>query len=154
MYSKGQVSTEYLVILAVVLVVALVVVYLVGGFASLGTASLSTQSMNYWGGASPMAITAVKVSGTNVTLQMVNDGLQPVTITEIDMINATIGIAGAPLTFNSGASSVVTGNVPAGSACGSAGTPFSYGNVTIIYTQGTITAIKESGLKPLVGTCS
>ena len=44
---KGQVSTEYLVILAVVLVIALVVVYLVSQGTGLGGGITESQSQSY-----------------------------------------------------------------------------------------------------------
>ena len=80
---KGQVSTEYLVILAVVLVIALVVVYLVGGFSGLGAGSIETQSKNYWGSTAPFAIKAFKASGTALDLEVQNNDLDRLTITDI-----------------------------------------------------------------------
>jgi hypothetical protein len=151
--ARGQVSTEYLVILAVVLVVALVVVYLVGGFSILGSGSLATQSRDYWGSTSPLAITAVKVASPNsVALQVANDGMQPLTLTEIDLVNSSIGITTTLL--NPGQSTVLSGTLPAGVSNCTTGQPFTYNNVTLYYTTGTISAIKETGIKGLVGTCS
>ena len=46
---KGQVSTEFLVIMAIGLVIALVLVYLLGGFAGMGAGTVQTQSMQAWG---------------------------------------------------------------------------------------------------------
>jgi uncharacterized protein (UPF0333 family) len=154
MYSKGQVSTEYLVILAVVLVVALVVVYLVGGFSSLGSSSLATQSMSYWGGATPLAITAIKVASPNtVSLQVTNDGLQSLTVTQINVNGTLTGLSGT-LTFNPGQSNVITGTLATTATNCSTGQPFSYSPVSLVYTQGSISSISETGLKGLVGTCS
>jgi uncharacterized protein (UPF0333 family) len=149
--SKGQVSTEYLVILAVVLVVALVVVYLVGGFSSLGAGSLQTQSQNYWGAMAPFSITTVKASGTTMNLEIVNNDLQQLTLTDIQINGASVSPAGVPLTFNSGQDVVVNTTV---TACGAAGAPFTYNNVVLVYTKGTIVGMKESGTKALVGKCS
>lgn len=150
MNSKGQVSTEYLVILAVVLVVALVVVYLVGGFSSLGAGSLETQSLNYWGTVSPFAITAVKASGTGLTLQMVNNDLQQLTMTDISVNGASV--YSTSTVFNSGQTEVINATLAA--TCGAAGTPYTYNNVVITYTKGTIPGMKETGTKALVGKCS
>jgi uncharacterized protein (UPF0333 family) len=148
--SKGQVSTEYLVILAVVLVVALVVVYLVGGFSSLGAGSLQTQSQNYWGSMSPLSIITVKAASTNMSLEIVNNDLQQLTLTSI-----TIGgtsVFSTATTFNSGQDTIVTVTLPA--TCGAQGSPFTYNNVVLLYTKGGITGIAEAGTKPLVGKCS
>ena len=54
---KGQGATEYLVLLAVVLIVALVSVALLGFFPSMASDAQITQSQMYWQSASPIAIT-------------------------------------------------------------------------------------------------
>ncbi len=147
---KGQVSTEYLVILAVVLVVALVVVYLVGGFSGLGAGSLETQSKSYWGSTSPFAVTTVRVAGTNMELQMANNDLEQLILTDISINGASVYTGTS--TFTSGESKVINATIAAD--CGNAGVPYTYNNVVITYTKGGISGIKQSGNKPLVGKCS
>jgi hypothetical protein len=84
---KAQVSTEYLVIMAVVLVIALVVVYLVGGFSSLGNSALASKGQQYWASASPIAITNYKltsnVTGNSFILTVANQGLNILSITNV-----------------------------------------------------------------------
>ncbi|MFH1785605.1 MAG: class III signal peptide-containing protein [Candidatus Micrarchaeota archaeon] len=150
MFRKGQVSTEYLVILAVVLVVALIVVYLVGGFAGLGAGSLETQSKNYWGSTSPFAIKTFVVSGTTMQLELANNDLDRLEVTDISVGGASV--YSTAKNFTSGEVATVTATL--GSTCGAAGTPFTYDNVVITYNKGTITAIKQTGTKALVGKCS
>jgi len=53
---RGQGATEYLVLLAVVLIVALVSVALLGFFPGMASDAQITQSKTYWQGASPIAI--------------------------------------------------------------------------------------------------
>jgi hypothetical protein len=55
-HHKGQGATEYLVLLAVVLIVALVSVALLGFFPSMASDAQVTQSKMYWQSASPIAI--------------------------------------------------------------------------------------------------
>ncbi|MEW6722251.1 MAG: class III signal peptide-containing protein [Candidatus Micrarchaeota archaeon] len=150
MIRKGQVSTEYLVILAVVLVVALVVVYLVGGFSGLGASSLETQSKNYWGSASPFAIKNFRYAGTALDLELSNNDLERLTITDISVDGASV--FSTSTAFTSGESKLLNASVAA--ACGSAGTPYTLNNVVITYTKGSVTGLKEVGAKPLVGRCS
>lgn len=147
---KGQVSTEYLVILAVVLVIALVVVYLVGGFSGLGSSSIETASKNYWAGASPFAIKTVAVSGTAMSLDFQNNDLEQLTITDVSIAGSSVFSTNT--SFTSGESKVVAATL--GTTCGAAGTPFTYNNVTITYNKGSITGLKEVGNKPLIGRCS
>ena len=150
MIRKGQVSTEYLVILAVVLVIALVVVYLVGGFSGLGAGSLETQSKNYWGATAPFAIKAFKVSGTAMDLEIQNNDLDRLTITSISVDGSSIYSGNT--SFTSGEAKVMAGTL--GTACGTIGTPFTYEDVTITYDKGGLTALAQSGTKALVGKCS
>lgn len=150
MFKKGQVSTEYLVILAVVLVVALIVVYLVGGFSGLGAGALETASKNYWGSTSPFAITTFKVSGTTMELELTNNDLETLGVTDVSVGGLTI--YSTAKNFTSGQKAVITGTL--GTTCGAAGTPFSYDNVVITYNKGAVSAIKQTGTKPLVGKCS
>ncbi|MFH1403728.1 MAG: hypothetical protein ABIH11_05605 [Candidatus Altiarchaeota archaeon] len=51
MKHRGQLSTEYLVILAVVVVIALIVVTVLGGFIDIGSGAGSKASKAYWRGA-------------------------------------------------------------------------------------------------------
>ena len=147
---KGQVSTEYLVILAIVLVVALIVVYLVGGFAGIGTGTVETASKNYWAGASPFSIKTVKVAGTDMDVELQNNDLERLTITDISVDNSSVYSTATE--FDSGEGKVVSGTV--GTSCGDSGEVFTYNDVVITYTKGEIDNLKQVGAKPLVGTCS
>ena len=55
-FYKGQGATEYLVLLAVVLIVALVSVALLGFFPGMASDAQITQSKMYWSSASPISI--------------------------------------------------------------------------------------------------
>ncbi len=85
----GQGATEYLVLLAVVLIVALVSVALLGFFPGMASDAQLTQSKMYWSGASPIAITEIASKyytgdGNNYPyLRMKNNGAYPITITGI-----------------------------------------------------------------------
>jgi len=150
LFKKGQVSTEYLVILAVVLVIALVVVYLVGGFSGLGAGSLETQSKNYWGSTSPFAIKVYKVAGTEMALEIQNNDLDRLTITDVSVDGTSVFSNSTE--FTSGETQVLLGTLNA--SCGTAGEPYTYDSVVITYNKGSLTGIKQSGTKPLVGKCS
>jgi len=150
MIKKGQVSTEYLVILAIVLVVALVVVYLVGGFAGMGVGTMETQSMQAWGTAAPFSITSWKQAGTSLELEIQNNDVDQLTLTGMTMDGASVYSSNS--TFTSGEKKVVT--VTTASACGAAGTAFSHSNVILTYNKGTISGKTETGIRPIVGKCS
>ena len=151
---KGQVSTEYLVILAVVLVVALVVVFLVGGFAGLGAASLETQSKDYWAGTAPFSIKTFKASGTTLTLEMTNNDIEQLVLTDITVDGTSVWSAGngTGTVFDSGETIAISATLPA--SCGTVGDPFQYSNVRITYNKGAVSGLTQVGAKPLVGKCS
>ena len=92
MRTKGQGATEYLVLLAVVLIVALVSVALLGFFPGMASDAQVTQSQAYWQGASPIAITemaAMSYSASSLTdyvipyLRLRNNGAYPIRITKL-----------------------------------------------------------------------
>ena len=86
---KGQGATEYLVLLAVVLIVALVSVALIGFFPGMASDAQRTQSETYWRSASPIAITemAAKTQIDNIAtypyFRLGNNGAYPIRITAL-----------------------------------------------------------------------
>jgi uncharacterized protein (UPF0333 family) len=150
MFKKGQVSTEYLVILAIVLVVALVVVYLVGGFAGMGAGTMETQSQQAWGTAAPLAITSWQQTGTALQLQIQNNDVDQLTLSGISMDGASVFATNT--TFASGQTAIVT--VTAAATCGVAGTSFSHQNVILTYSKAGIFGKTETGIRPIIGKCS
>jgi len=111
--AKGQGATEYLVLLAVVLIVALVSVALLGFFPGMASDSQIAQSQAYWQSASPVSIIesgarAYTLSGaTFLYMRIRNTGAYPLRLTGVvgaDGGKATTfygqSCAGAPGTKN------------------------------------------------------
>jgi hypothetical protein len=86
---KAQGATEYLVLLAVVLIVALVSVALLGFFPGMASDSQITQSQMYWQSASPISIVetgarALASTGNTYTyLRFRNSDAYPIRITAL-----------------------------------------------------------------------
>ena len=88
---RGQGATEYLVLLAVVLIVALVSVALLGFFPGMASDAQQTQSKMYWSSASPIAIVewaaSVSTAGDPTTtypyFRVRNVGAYPLRITKV-----------------------------------------------------------------------
>ena len=86
---KGQGATEYLVLLAVVLIVALVSVALLGFFPGMASDAQITQSQMYWKSASPIAIVDVKSikygaqTYSPIYMKLRNNGAYPIRITKV-----------------------------------------------------------------------
>ena len=87
--AKAQGATEYLVLLAVVLIVALVSVALLGFFPGMASDAQITQSQMYWRSATPIAIVenAARISSSSGSvlpyLLLRNTGMYPIRITGI-----------------------------------------------------------------------
>ncbi len=147
---KGQGSTEYLVILAVVLIVALLVIGLLGQFTGFGTGALEQQSKAYWQAASPFSIQNIKVSGNSVQMDVKNQLSQRVNLTNVSF--DAVDIRATSAFFAPGQTATVSGTV-SGFNC-SAGQPFEFTTVKFTYNQGGISALIQTGDKALVGKCS
>jgi hypothetical protein len=87
---KAQGATEYLVLLAVVLIVALVSVALLGFFPGMAQDAQITQSQSYWQSASPIAIIESAARASSATpaysvpyLRVRNTGAYPLRITQV-----------------------------------------------------------------------
>jgi len=87
---RAQGATEYLVLLAVVLIVALVSVALLGFFPGMASDAQATQSRAYWQGASPIAViesTAMTISwngnASSIYMRIRNNGMYPIRLTAI-----------------------------------------------------------------------
>ena len=89
---RAQGATEYLVLLAVVLIVALVSVALLGFFPGMASDSQQTQSKTYWASAQPIAITEWAAMSYRISvypditmpyLRLRNNGAYPIRITKL-----------------------------------------------------------------------
>ncbi len=145
---RGQGAAEYLVILAVVLIVALVAIALLGAFPSIGGDARENEARQYWAVAHPFSILEYNQMNSTMTMTMKNMGLDRLTITYISMGNSTNA---TPISFNGGAikSVYVYGLTPCDAVSYDY---FEYNNITINYTSGHISNTYV-GIKPLMGTC-
>jgi len=148
---KGQLSTEYLVILAVVVVVALIVVTVLGGFIDLGGGASATASKAYWRSAdigmttwrmvpAPALSTFVIRNNQDFTLQ----------VNEMTVATASVIGAGEAVTLSPGKTATITSAV-SGCTAGNAynmEVAFQYNDVT----HG-INNIEFTGIKNIEGTC-
>lgn len=148
---KAQLSTEYLIVLAVVLVLVLVVVGIMGGFPSLGTQAKESQSASYWSSASPLSITTYKASGTELDLVVTNRLSEKVTVTAVSL-GSGASIFSTSTDFGPGETKQLVTTLA--SACGNVGSAFDYSNVTMTYNRGTVSALKQTGTIDLIGKCS
>lgn len=145
--NRGQGATEYLVLLAVVLIIALVAIMLLGYFPGMATDAKITQSNAYWRGeARPFAITETTINSTghgNFVLQnMEANGPFVITLFQVGSYNNS-----SSTSFSSGEGKTLI--IPdMGSNTG--GSVYDL-NVTISYTTPSGAAAKQYGTKNIVG---
>lgn len=153
---RGQGATEYLVLLAVVLIVALVSIALLGFFPGMSTDAKITQSKAYWSSARPFAITDAAVSTAGVASLLIqnNEGASTLTITSVTLAlaNGTSAVNSTNSSFAPGESKpygISATNVSGGA---SAGGVYDY-RVTINYVSSNGIANAQTGgaSKTLVG---
>ena len=164
-YKKGQGATEYLVLLAVVLIVAMVAIALLGFFPGLAGDAKIAQSDSYWRGTSrPFAILehSMASTGSNITIVVQNVDADQREITQISMAGSGLsGMANSTSAssdlyssskrfFSSGEKKTL--HVDLGSSCTSGNSYELYVNFT--YNTGSINALKQYGEKTLVGRCN
>lgn len=128
MTKKAQTATEYLIILAVVIVIALVVASLLGGFPGIGSSIKGNANQGYWA-TTDIVISGISTSGDgNVSVKLRNNMPETIVINEVKLDtveNASVGV-----TLKAGDSTTVT---LSGSALAASGT-YSY-DVEINYTE-------------------
>lgn len=148
MRMKGQGATEYLVLLAVVLIIALVAISLLGFFPGLALDAKKTQSDPYWKAARPFGIIEHSLNSEgNLTIVIQNNDANMLTLLNVSIANSSNGTA---TTFGGGEKKVMVirflGSCTAGSA-------YEY-NVNFTYNSTDISNQKQIGTKPLIGKCS
>ena len=148
--NRGQGATEYLVLLAVVLIIALVAIMLLGYFPSMATDAKITQSAAYWRGeARPFAITEANINssgdGSFLLQNMEANGPFVLTLMQVGSYNNSSNIS-----FPAGEIKQV---LITGMGNNTGGSIYDL-NVTFTYTTPTGTSIKQYGSKNLVGKYS
>jgi len=159
-HKKAQTATEYMIILAVVIIIALIVVGVMGGIPGIGTGARSKASAAYWKTA-PLAITsyAAKTAG-NGRIKLRNNLPNAIIINEFQVSNSghgdpSVGSTETDITLGPGTEkefNFATWNACQDKAVGDAWTA----NIRIEYTD------DETGAKynftgegnKLEGTCS
>ncbi len=153
-FKKGQGATEYLVLLAVVLIIALVSIALLGFLPGLATDARIAQSSSYWRGeARPFAILehSVASTGTGIIVLQTNDASGTLTITNMSVGAGTFNVI-TSVTFAPGEiKNISIANVTA--AGGVTGGVYDV-PVTITYTTASGVTNKEYGSKNIIGKLS
>jgi hypothetical protein len=89
MMKKGQTATEYLIILAVVIVIALIVVGVLGGIPSIGGGAKDNSLSAYWA-TSKVGVNSISVANADgdVTVVLRNNLPNTIDVTSVELVMA------------------------------------------------------------------
>ena len=164
MTQRGQGTIEYLVILAIIVVIALIVVGLLLQTTQVGSGIGETQSKSAWKSSEPFAIidfTQLEGTGANdgnLSLVVKNNSgsvlsINYIAVNDVNLLDTVTGQAGVT-NFAPNSTRVMTANMPA-TTCIS-GNTFSYPADDVVFNYDTtnISGRTQVGKSPLTGTCS
>jgi hypothetical protein len=153
---KGQAAVEYLVILAVVIIIALVVIGVLGGFPLLSRGVSERESAAYWQG-SDVAFPRYIGNATGVFASVRNNrnfNIRGLNITAFGTSTAVTFVFNGTLSPGEASTNLrFLGTLPAGQ-CATSGETFSVSPVTIKFLDAQFgTVYTFTGAESLVGTC-
>ena len=149
---RGQATIEYLVLLAVALIIALVVFGLIGFVPGLAGSLQERQSRLFWSSQFPVAIKDYKFTPTGSEFFLQNVADFTLTIISIEMGGqGPASPSPSPAKLLPGESKKFTFS---GITCTTSGTNVQFDNITISYdVTGGISGQKERGDLSLIGRC-
>lgn len=124
LFKKGQTATEYLIILAVVIIIALIVIGALGGIPGIGRGATSRASASYWNSAD-VAITSFAIKESDTVTLIVRNNLK----NSITLNNITLGtdvMSTTDQNLASGETKTITGTMTGSNVCVAAGDTFSH----------------------------
>ena len=147
--ARGQAATEYLIILAVLLMAALVAIAVSGGFRDTGRDISETDSAAYWAGAEIGIAQYGMAAGRNSTIVFRNNRNFP-----IRLISASFGQVPYGLGNYAIGPGQLSEQISIGATCGAAAGEIFSIPVSITYEDTQYGAVRTfTGDAPLIGTC-
>ena len=145
---KGQGATEYLVLLAVVLIIALVSIALLGFFPGMASDAKITQSNSYWQGqARPFSISEIRVNASGGQGMVVLQNVEATGTYRLNQINVSSGTNNTQSYFGPGEKKNI---FLSGFSNSTAGAVFDF-QVNISYTTPDGLTSIQRGSKNIVG---
>lgn len=154
---KGQATIEYLVLLAVAIIIALVIFAFMGWIPGFAGSLKERQVKLYWASQFPLQIRDYQyLNNGTLKLQIQNVGDAKVNVTQIHIgsypqpMNLSVPGNGSNTLLTSGETKVFETSI---STCTASGA-YELDNITIYYdVVGGIQNMSQKGDRPLVGTC-
>ncbi|MCX8163274.1 MAG: hypothetical protein N3D10_01835 [Candidatus Micrarchaeota archaeon] len=146
---KGQGAAEYLILLAIVLIISLVGLMLIGGFSDSSTTAMENEAKIYWSSARPFAILEWVQSNSTLYLKVKNGDSKRLILRSIKVDNTTAQL-GSGWVFGPGAEKTVS--ISGLTNCSATYDYFSY-EITFNYDSADISNLSQKGVKPIAGRC-
>jgi hypothetical protein len=145
---KGQGTTEYLIILAVIIVIALVVAGVMGWFPALGAGITESQSKTYWRSTTPLSLDDWTVTTSGAQFVVRNNTTDTITLTDITMEGSALGLSDTNIAAGGTTTTALDNTV----TCVS-GQTYSYDIIISYDVVDGISGKSLVGTKPIVGQC-
>jgi len=152
---KGQATIEYLVLLAVAIIIALVIFAFMGWVPGFAGSLKERQVRLFWSSQFPIQIRDYKVTTTGAEFMLQNVGDSKIEIIDFSANGVTdpLDLSGSEAYLTAGQQKVFKSDAGAIN-CSVAGEVYELTNVTIGYDViGGITNMSEGGDRPLTGRC-
>jgi len=164
MKKKGQATIEYLVLVAVAIIIALVIFGFLGWIPGMAGTLRERQAKMYWASAYPIAIKDYKITSAGATFLLENIGDDPVKLynmtaelTNGTLVTGNFSPSGYKLIQGEAKSYIIVNTTNASVldviVC-TAGSDYELSNVSLHYdvVKG-ISAQTETGDRPIIGSC-
>jgi len=149
---KGQSSTEYVIILAVVLTILLVGLSLMGFFSGFSSDTLTGESQSFWANAaSPFAILDTKFAGSSLGIIVHNRASTTLSLTGMSISSGNSSYAPAGFPYNVVPGQKLNFSIAMPEPCQS-GKIYEY-LVLFNYSTDSVVSLSQVGGKPLMVRC-
>ena len=144
---------EYLVLLAIVIIVALIAIVLLGGFTTGISGTMDAQSKSYWTGpVRPFSISEWAQINDTVYLEIKNKETDRLVLTNISFNGQMKNLSGSGWTFGPGSTKSLA--FDGFTECDRQSFDYFEYNIVFYYDSSSISGRSQMGSKPIAGSCS
>ena len=153
MAMKGQGAAEYLILLAMVLIVSLIGIVLLGGFTENGASAMDSESASYWNGvARPFAINSWVQAEDTLYMEVENRGINRFIITNVSISGGMHDLGAGGWVFGPGSKKNIS--FSGLTRCNKTSYDYYSYNIVFYYDSEDINGKTQAGAKPLAGSCA
>ncbi|MEM3362469.1 MAG: hypothetical protein QXV64_01025 [Candidatus Anstonellaceae archaeon] len=148
-YIRGQAAAEYLILIAIVLIISLIGIVLLSGFSDSSATAMESESKTYWSSTRPFAIVEWVQSNSTLYLKIKNTDTKRLILKSLKAGNFSASL-GSGWTFGPGAEKTIS--ISGLTQCSPNYDYFSY-NIVLYYDSAEISNLSQVGVRPIAGRC-